>query len=109
MTELTGEVINIRAASSSRVETILINILEETRRGNDLLENLIKNPSQPAKDTLTHEEAAAYLGIASQTLYDYVSEQKIPFSKVGRKNLFRKSELDNWIEENRNSAKGGKG
>jgi len=30
--------------------------------------------------------------------FNYFSDEKIPFTKVGRKNMFRKSDLDQYLE-----------
>lgn len=47
---------------------------------------------------LTYEEAADYLGFAEQTLRKWVSNDRIPYKKIGRNVRFRRSELDEWIE-----------
>jgi len=46
----------------------------------------------------TADEAAAYLRLNRQTLYNMVSRKAIPFLKAGRALRFRKSELDAWLE-----------
>lgn len=49
------------------------------------------------------DQAAEYLQISKSTLYKYVSGSKIPFIKQGKKRLlFKKSELENWLLQNRN-------
>ena len=45
---------------------------------------------------LTIEEAAEYLGIGKTNLYSLARESKIPSSKVGKKWLFNKKQLDAW-------------
>lgn len=45
------------------------------------------------------EEAAEYLGFAKQTLRNWVSDGRIPYVKIGRSVRFRRSELDEWVEE----------
>ena len=56
---------------------------------------------QPQTDVLTIEELADYLKISKSTLYKLVREGKIPSQKVGRHWRFRKTAIDNWLEENR--------
>lgn len=46
---------------------------------------------------LSIEEASEYLNIPKTTLYQYTSQRKIPFSKPGRRLLFRKSDLDAFV------------
>lgn len=53
------------------------------------------------------QEAAQYLGYAVNTLYDKVQADEIPHIRLGRSIRFRKSELDDWIEEQRRLAKAG--
>lgn len=42
-------------------------------------------------------EASEYTRLAKQTLYDYVHKGKIPHLKIGKKLVFRITELDKWI------------
>jgi len=46
---------------------------------------------------LTIEEAAEYLGIGKTNLYSLARENKVPSSKVGKKWLFNKKQLDAWV------------
>jgi len=48
---------------------------------------------------LTLVEAADYLKLARQTLYNMVNRREIPFLKAGRQLRFRKSDLDGWLQE----------
>lgn len=51
-------------------------------------------------ETMTYEEAAKYLKIAAGTLRQWVMTKKddIPFHKVGRRVVFFKAELEEWIK-----------
>ncbi len=51
-------------------------------------------------DLLTRDQAAAYLGIAVQTLAVWTCTRRhdLPFIKVGRSVRYRKSDLDAWLE-----------
>ena len=62
------------------------------------LENLLI----PAKETLTLEEAAAFMGIKRSSLYKMTHEQTIPFYKPNGKMIyFEKSDILDWIRKNR--------
>jgi excisionase family DNA binding protein len=65
----------------------------------------IQQNQQPSKKFeatyLTVDETCNYLNIAKSTLYAYTSKRLIPFIKRGRKLLFLKSDLDNWLSEAR--------
>lgn len=49
--------------------------------------------------TMTVKEAATYLGLSSDTVYDMVREDKIPHLRLGRKNLFLPEVLECWLLE----------
>lgn len=50
---------------------------------------------------LTLVEAAEYIGIGKTKLYTLVREGTIPSSKIGKKWLFEKTRLDEWISGNK--------
>jgi excisionase family DNA binding protein len=43
-------------------------------------------------------QASQYLGVSPDTLYKYVSEERIPAFKLGNRWKFKKSLLDSWME-----------
>ena len=52
--------------------------------------------------TLDHREAAGYLGIADQTLYNWRSQERGPdYIRLGRKIAYLRSDLDKFLENNR--------
>lgn len=51
---------------------------------------------------LTLEEVGKYLKIRKRTLYKWVKEGTIPACKLGGAWRFRKKEIDEWIDKNRN-------
>ncbi|GDX50892.1 excisionase [Bacteroidota bacterium] len=57
----------------------------------ELAENNLKS------EILNADQAAEFLHIAKQTLYSMTSRRKIPFYKNGKKILFRKGELQEWL------------
>lgn len=64
------------------------------------------------QETMTVREAAAYLKLKTATLYKLTRTEQIPFCKPTGKILFRKKDLDEWLEASRKGpaqelAKGG--
>jgi excisionase family DNA binding protein len=44
-------------------------------------------------------EAAAYTGVSPDTIYTWVSQRRIPFTKMGKLVKFDVELLDKWIKE----------
>ena len=51
------------------------------------------------KEVMNIRETAEYLGVSTDKLYEYVSEEKIPAFKLGNRWRFKKSILDKWMED----------
>ncbi len=51
------------------------------------------------KEVMTLREASQYLGISQDTLYKYLSEDRIPAFKLGNRWRFKKDLLDRWMEK----------
>jgi excisionase family DNA binding protein len=51
------------------------------------------------REVMDIRQAAGYLGISGDTLYRYASEGFVPAFKLGNRWRFRKSLLDNWMDE----------
>lgn len=51
---------------------------------------------------LTIDELASYLKISRETIYKMAQKGSIPAVKVGVQWRFDQSDIDNWIENNRN-------
>ena len=50
-------------------------------------------------EVMNIRQASEYLGVSPDTLYKYVGEQKIPAFKLGNRWRFKKTRLDQWMEE----------
>jgi len=50
------------------------------------------------KEVMNIREASQYLGISPDTLYKYVSMERIPAFKLGNRWRFKKTVLDEWME-----------
>ena len=51
-----------------------------------------------AREVMNIRQASQYLGVSPDTLYKYVSEEKIPAFKLGNRWKFKKTILDLWME-----------
>lgn len=68
----------------------------------DHLETLIKQQSTPAPELfLDVKEAGELLRLSVQTVYGLVHTRQIPHSKKGNRLYFKKSELQQWMQEGR--------
>jgi len=47
---------------------------------------------------MTKQDVMDYLKISHQTLYRLMNKREIPYFKLERKVLFRKSHIDKWLE-----------
>ncbi len=52
-----------------------------------------------SREVMNIRQASQYLGVSPDTLYKYVNEQSIPAFKLGNRWRFKKSTLDQWMEE----------
>lgn len=50
-------------------------------------------------EVMNIRQASEYLGVSPDTLYKYVSEEKIPAFKLGNRWKFKKTILDAWMEQ----------
>ncbi|MDR0584307.1 MAG: PTS sugar transporter subunit IIA [Treponema sp.] len=50
-------------------------------------------------DILTIEEVAKYLRVSGRTVYDWAQRGEIPSGKIGTVWRFKKSEIENWVNE----------
>jgi excisionase family DNA binding protein len=62
---------------------------------------LIKTAPPPVKngDILDVDEAAAILKVSKKTVYKRVKENTIPYARLGRKLLFHRQSLVQWIAD----------
>lgn len=51
------------------------------------------------REVMDIRAASEYLGVARETLYKYVYEEKIPAFKLGNRWKFKKTLLDRWMEK----------
>ena len=57
-------------------------------------------PQEPeAREVMDIRQAARYLGISPDTLYKYASTGVVPAFKLGNRWRFKRSRLDQWMDE----------
>ncbi|MCL6507835.1 MAG: helix-turn-helix domain-containing protein [Bryobacteraceae bacterium] len=61
-----------------------------------------KEKVAPMEKLLTLEEVADYLRLSKDTVYRLANTGKLPASKVGNQWRFRKEDVDQWLERNKN-------
>jgi excisionase family DNA binding protein len=59
-----------------------------------------------SREVMNIRQASHYLGVSPDTLYKYVSEAKVPAFKLGNRWKFKKSKLDQWMEEQSSMGEG---
>jgi excisionase family DNA binding protein len=52
-----------------------------------------------SREVMNIRQASLYLGVSPDTLYKYVNEQKIPAFKLGNRWRFKKTKLDQWMDD----------
>ncbi|MCD6162878.1 MAG: helix-turn-helix domain-containing protein [candidate division Zixibacteria bacterium] len=64
--------------------------------------------TEPASNLMNMDEASTYLGISVSTLYNWISGDNFEVIKVGGKNKFRKSDLEQYLENQTKKPKTGR-
>ncbi len=62
-----------------------------------ILDRLDQQASVPEPQFLGVKEVSLLLGLEESTVYGLTSQRKIPHYKPGKKLLFKKSEIEEWI------------
>lgn len=83
---------------------------EQSKEFLDLIRELkgaINSPKGYARkpEFLNVDQAAAFLNIAKQTVYQLNMEGRIPSIKKGKRLYFRESDLIAWVEKGNNTKK----
>lgn len=68
------------------------------------LETLLITIKGKEPEFMNIEEASSFLKLKKSTLYNLVFQRGIPFYKKTKKLLFKKSELVEWVEQERVSS-----
>lgn len=70
----------------------------------ELKELVSKKGSEPENDLIGVSEVAKLLKVDTQSIYQKVCNRKIPFMKQGKKLLFSKSEIMEWLKQTRHKT-----
>lgn len=87
------------------------NPFEQINKRFDAIESLLLKITNTSPEVstgnpiLTVDEAANFLKLAKQTVYQLVSARDIPFSKKGKRLYFHRHELEQWIAEGRKQTR----
>ena len=58
---------------------------------------LMKQHEPATRRLVDVKEIADYMGLSAHTVYTWVSQRRIPFTKVGRLTKFDLQAIDEWI------------
>jgi len=61
--------------------------------------DIVSGQIKKEKQLLDTKEAAEFLGISKNTLYEWIIQRKIPHIKVGRLVKFRREDLEAWLKK----------
>lgn len=61
-------------------------------------------PLKPKGDYMTIPQLAEYLQINKPTIYNWIYQRKIPYSKIGRRGRFKTKDIVQWSEERKVKA-----
>jgi excisionase family DNA binding protein len=66
----------------------------------NLVSDGVAAPSEPhpTSDVITADEAAEFLGVDRNTVYDYANRGVIPHQRLGKRILFRRGALVSWLD-----------
>lgn len=57
-----------------------------------------------ARDVFNVKEVAIYLHISEAFVRKLIRSSGIPFFRIGKKIMFDKQDIENWLKENRNKG-----
>lgn len=52
---------------------------------------------------LTVDDMCKYLSVTKDTIYKWIEQKNMPASKVGRKWMFKKIEVDKWVKSGKSA------
>lgn len=96
-------IINIQALSELINEAVESAVQSRVRSLSEELE-LIKK-SQPAKEVLTLDDAAQYMGKSIFQVRSLIKKRAFPYYIEGKRKYLKISDINNFLLQNRNSSK----
>jgi excisionase family DNA binding protein len=79
-------------------------ILEKLNSIEKAIEKL-NTSSNIGDDFMNIEQVSSFIGLAKPTVYGLVHKRQIPYFKVGKRLLFKKSNIVNWITSSKVTTK----
>jgi excisionase family DNA binding protein len=52
---------------------------------------------------LTVDDICKYLSVTKDTVYKWIEQKQMPASKVGRKWMFQKDDVDKWVKSGKSA------
>ena len=98
---LTKQSILIQQASLSDIEAVVRKVLD------DILDDLKLQKSEDSIRLLTRTEAAQMLRISLPTLAAWTRQGMIPAQRIGRRDLYAISDIENTLEGKKGGRKNG--
>jgi len=96
------QTLNFEFALRELLTPIITHALDEAM-SRYFLTYMANHPTEP--DIYDIRAASQYLGMALSTIYTMTSRREIPHFKKGRRLMFKKSELDQWVQEGKRKTK----
>ena len=75
----------------------------------DLQRQISSQPTNNGPEWFNADQAADYLNVKKSTLYKKTMRGEVPFHKTGKKLMFKKSDLVNFLEAGRYEPAQGQG
>jgi excisionase family DNA binding protein len=57
----------------------------------------MRHDGPPTRRLVDVKDIAGYMGLSTHTVYTWVSQRRIPFTKIGRLTKFDLRAIDEWI------------
>jgi excisionase family DNA binding protein len=87
------------------IEQSVKKAVQEIVQNNNLIVPTTVQEKEKSSLYLNIQQASKFTHMAIATIYDYTHKKKIPFSKIGKKLLFSKKELSEWIQKHRKKTR----
>ena len=88
---------------------VFINIVEMLKELNEKFEKLEYEAKNPLTEKwLDNQEVVQLLKISKRTLQTYRDENLIAFSQIGNKMYYKTTDIEAFLKQNYNKAKGGR-
>ena len=56
-------------------------------------------PVEKVKEYMSVAEVSKFINMSAPTIYNYAKNDKIPYHRRGKKLIFKKQEIEDWLEQ----------